>query len=440
MRRPVWTETALGELADIRVSNVDKKTVARELPVRLCNYLDVYRNRYLNSSQPYMAASATPAEIERFRLVAGDVLITKDSETPDDIAVPAIIDETVPDLICGYHLAILRSRPGLDPTWLAKQVASTAAQQYFASMATGSTRYGLSHGAIAGLRLGTPPVSEQAQAATILRTMDEAIRKTEQLVAKLKQLRQGLLHDLLTRGIDDNGELRDSQRHPHKFKESVLGWIPRSWGVESVAALLSTVDPAMRSGPFGSALLKSELVDAGVPLLGIDNVEVEKLATTFTRFVTTRKAADLARYLVRPGDVMITIMGTVGRCCVVPDDLGQALSTKHVWALSFEGARYSSYLACLQFNYAPWVLRHFARDEQGGIMSAIRSDTLRTTLLPVPPREEARKIEAVMMQLAARLEHETEAAAKLRLLHRGLSEDLLTGQVRVADLKAEVAA
>ena len=73
----------------------------------------------------------------------------------------------------------------------------------------------------------------------------------------------------------------------------------------------------MRSGPFGSALLKHELVEAGIPLLGIDNVHVERFEATFSRFVTPQKFRELERYAVRPRDLMITIMGTVGRCCLV---------------------------------------------------------------------------------------------------------------------------
>ncbi len=76
-----------------------------------------------------------------------------------------------------------------------------------------------------------PPLPEQRRIAEILDTLDEAIRKTEQVIAKLQQMKQGLLHDLLTRGIDENGELRDPERHPEQFKDSPLGRIPREWEV-----------------------------------------------------------------------------------------------------------------------------------------------------------------------------------------------------------------
>jgi len=124
-------------------------------------------------------------------------------------------------------------------------------------------------------------------------------------------------------------------------------------------------------------------------------------------------------------------MGTVGRCCVVPDDIGRALSSKHVWTLTFDQNLYLPQLACLQINYSDWVLRHFARDIQGGIMSAIRSDTLRTTLLPVPPLAEQRRIEQILRTQQSRIEIVRQESAKLRRLKQGLMDDLLTGRVRV---------
>ena len=91
------------------VSPVDKKTVDGELPVKLCNYTDVYYNRNaIGSEIDFMAATAKPLEVEKFSIIEGDVIITKDSETPDDIGVPSYVKETIDNLLCGYHLAILR--------------------------------------------------------------------------------------------------------------------------------------------------------------------------------------------------------------------------------------------------------------------------------------------------------------------------------------------
>jgi type I restriction enzyme S subunit len=282
------------------------------------------------------------------------------------------------------------------------------------------------------LKIAKFPQAEQTKIAEILSTVDRAIEQTEALIAKQQRLKTGLMQDLLTRGIDEHGNLRSEQTH--KFKDSPLGRIPVEWEVKRIDELLANVDPPMRSGPFGSALLKEELVDAGIPLLGIDNVHTEKFVAQFSRFVDPKKAQTLKRYYVRPRDIMITIMGTVGRCCVVPDQIGTALSSKHTWTISLDQEIYSSYLACLQINHAPWVLNHFAKDEQGGIMSSIKSDTLRSTLLPVPPMDELMAIEARMKSLTGDYEIKVDLLKKLRALKTALMQEFLTGRKRVTTL------
>jgi type I restriction enzyme S subunit len=168
--------------------------------------------------------------------------------------------------------------------------------------------------------------------------------------------------------------------------------------------------------------------------LGIDNVQTECFVADYTRFVTPRKFAQLARYAVRPDDLMITIMGTVGRCCLVPEDVGAALSSKHTWTISLNQEAYSPYLAMLQVNYSPWVLKHFAGDQQGGTMGAIRSETLRSTRLPVPPRAEQRLMEERLRELSKRIELEVDSLAKRYSEKSALMDDLLTGRVRVTSL------
>jgi type I restriction enzyme S subunit len=268
-----------------------------------------------------------------------------------------------------------------------------------------------------------PPPAEQSKIAEVLSTVDRAIEQTEALIAKQQRIKTGLMQDLLTRGIDEQGNLRSEQTH--EFKDSPLGRIPVEWDVEDIQSLLADVDPPMRSGPFGSSLLKEELVDSGIPLLGIDNVFPE-------RFVRDYK--QLQRYRVWPGDLMITIMGTVGRCCVVPDDVGEALSSKHVWTISLDKSRYSPYVACLQINHSPWVLNHFAKDEQGGIMASIRSETLRSTQLPVPPPDEMGQIEACLRSICDDLDEKERLLQKLSAVKTGLMQDLLTGNRRVTPL------
>ena len=273
---------------------------------------------------------------------------------------------------------------------------------------------------------------EQSKIAEVLSTVDRALEQTEALIAKHQRIRTGLMQDLLTRGVDEHGNLRSEQTH--KFKDSPLGRIPVEWEVRDLQSLLANVSSPMRSGPFGSALLKEELVESGVPLIGIDNVLPERFVPDYRRFVSPKKVVQLHRYRVRPRDLMITIMGTVGRCCVVPENIGEALSSKHVWTLSLNQDLYSPFLACLQINHSPWVHDHFARDEQGGIMASIRSETLRTTRLPTPPPPEMLRIEQVLCATADDLRQIEDTMGKIALLKTGLMQDLLTGNRRVTGL------
>ena len=103
-----WSVRRLRNVTDMRVSNVDKHAHQDEEPVRLCNYVDVYKNDHIRPSMPFMRATETRDEIARFRLIKGDVLITKDSEAWNDIGVPALVLESADDLVSGYHLALLR--------------------------------------------------------------------------------------------------------------------------------------------------------------------------------------------------------------------------------------------------------------------------------------------------------------------------------------------
>ena len=195
------------------------------------------------------------------------------------------------------------------------------------------------------LPVSLPPLEEQRRISEILDTVDESIDATERVIAKLTVARVGLLHEQLAPGMSTSP--------------------PPEWEVFRVEELLGHRDPSMRSGPFGSTLLASELVDEGVPLLGIDNVHRERFVADYHRFVAPDKANDLRRYRVFSRDLMITIMGTVGRCCVVPESVGEALSSKHVWTLTLDPERYLPELACLQVNYSSWALAHFGGDVQG---------------------------------------------------------------------------
>ncbi|RED17717.1 restriction endonuclease subunit S [Parasphingopyxis lamellibrachiae] len=276
---------------------------------------------------------------------------------------------------------------------------------------------------------------EQTTICDVLDCIDTQIEATEALIGKQERLRAGLMQDLFTRGVDENGELRPPREEaPHLYHETELGWLPKGWSAPEVRTLLASVPTPMRSGPFGSALLKHELVESGIPLLGIDNIHAEHFEARFSRFVTLRKFLELSRYRALPGDVVITIMGTIGRCCLVPEGHGDLLSSKHLWTMTFDPAKVIPELVCWQLNLAPWVLSWFRQQSQGGIMDAIQSSTLKRLRLPCATLPEQEQILQRYHASSGSLAALRGDLAKLLLQKTGLMQDLLTGTVSVEPL------
>ena len=208
-----WAVVPLREVAEVAFSGVDKKTVDGEVPVSLCNYTDVFYNRRIHGRLDFMSATATPAEIERWSLRKGDVLFTKDSETPDEIGVPAYVEEDLPGVLCGYHLGRARPLPGrVDGAFLAASLHTSRARQHFARIANGVTRFGLTLGATRGFPVPLPPMDEQRRIATMLDSVDNTINETSALVSAAEKFREGLRHELLTNGLPNSERERERER------------------------------------------------------------------------------------------------------------------------------------------------------------------------------------------------------------------------------------
>ena len=202
-----WQVRRLATMADMRVSNVDKHVKEGEHPVRLCNYVDVYHNERISSDVPFMVGTAEWRELRRFRLAIGDVLVTKDSEDWTDIAVPALVEYAADDLVCGYHLAMLRPNGTLlDGAYLFQTLRDARVAWQFHVAAVGVTRYGLSQNAMKSTRIPVPPLSEQTVIARFLDDADRHISARrvaiEREIGLLGEYRTRLIADVVTGKLD----------------------------------------------------------------------------------------------------------------------------------------------------------------------------------------------------------------------------------------------
>ncbi len=198
---------ALSEVVDLRLSSVDKLITPGQRTVRLCNYRDVYYNEVIVDSMEFMEATATEREVNNCQLHAGDVVITKDSETPKDIGVPAVIRGSVKNLVCGYHLAILRPQKSvLDGEYLHYALCTEEAKRQFQMYANGVTRFGLRRGDIERIRVPLPVLAEQRKIAGVLSAVDDLTKQTEATIRQAQVAKRSLMSALLA------GELRVATR------------------------------------------------------------------------------------------------------------------------------------------------------------------------------------------------------------------------------------
>ena len=202
-----WEARRLRNVAEMRVSNVDKKAKDDECPVRLCNYTDVYKNDRIRAEMSFMVATASTDEIERFGLRTGDVLITKDSEAWNDIGVPALVESAASDVVSGYHLALLRpDARQISGAYLHRVLSSVGVADQFYVGANGVTRYGLSQNTIRSVWLPLASLSEQTSIACFLNenaaTTDDSISRAYRHIDLLHEYRSRLISDIVTGKLD----------------------------------------------------------------------------------------------------------------------------------------------------------------------------------------------------------------------------------------------
>jgi type I restriction enzyme, S subunit len=275
------------------------------------------------------------------------------------------------------------------------------------SLAITSTIPGLNRSTLYSQQVPVPPLAEQERIVKLLDEADELRKLRAQADRRTADLISALFHEMF--GSDAPGSA--------------------TWQTTTVAELAAAHEGSIRTGPFGSDLRHSEFVEEGVPVLGIDNVVENEFRWTKSRCIPEAKFAEMKRFVVFPGDVLVTIMGTVGRCSIAPEELPVCISTKHLCTVTLDRTKAHPRFIWGAFLHDASVKQQTRSVGKGAVMEGWNSTIIKRLRLRVPPLTLQKQFAARVSEIRA---VQAEQAASRRrlddlfqsLLHRAFRGEL----------------
>ena len=311
----------LGEIATVEISGVDKKIKDGEKKIRLCNFVDVYYNWAITIVQhdSFMPATARPNEISKFQLRKGQVALTKDSETRDDIGISTYIADDFDDVILGYHCALITpQRNILDGSYLNAILHTEYAKKYFACNASGSgQRYALSVEALNSFPVPKIPLSEQKQIGKIFSSLDKKMELNRQINQNLEAMAKQL-YDYWFVQFDfpnEDGKPYKSSGGKMVWNEKLKREIPQGW---DNGMLIDIANITMGQSPDGSSYN-----EVGEGMLFYQG------STDFgMRFPSIRQYTTAPSRFAKKGDILMSVRAPVGSINIANNDccIGRGLS------------------------------------------------------------------------------------------------------------------
>lgn len=413
-----WEVTPLKFVAEVFPSNVDKHSRDGEVPVSLCNYTDVYYNDVISADFDFMRATATVEQIDKFRLRSGDTIITKDSESADDIGLSAYVPDDLEGVVCGYHLSMIRPRNRLVGRYVKRLFDSHYVKAVLEVSANGLTRVGLGQYALDNIDIPLPPVSVQEMICDFLdheiANIDALISKQEQLIATLREDRAATITQAVTKGLDPNVEMKDCG--------SGFPAIPAHWQVQPLkrlGRLITGGTPA--TGSEGNYASSGE----GFPWFRPEDLDITGHPSAASKFISDSGLASVPR-LSAPSVHVVSIGATLGKVGYVDVD---SSSNQQITAVVGADCPRYTYFALVASYERIWA------SSMGNTLPIISAGRLGTVRLPVPPTNEQASIADYLDTRCARIDaliaKSMEMIETLREYRSALITDAVTGKIDV---------
>lgn len=341
------------------------------------------------------------------------------------------------DLFTNEAIAAFKSRGDIDEQYLyyaLPEVVRSAATDVAIKGAT------LNKKSLAALQVAYPPPNVQKAIAQVLDGIDAAIEKTEALIAKYQQIKAGLMHDLFTRGLLPDGQLRPPRsKAPELYQETAVGWIPADWQLTGLQAKSRAGTSWIRTGPFGSALKGEHWRAHGHPVITIGALGEGEFLNAELLFVEAKDAARLRDFQLSAGDVVFSRVADVGRSVAIREEHAGWIMSSNLMRITLDPNQVRPDYLQMQLAGDSRIKAQIRAQVNSGGRDVANSAVLSRLRFAWPdPNEQDRIINCVLVHERA-LKTERRSAEKLQKQKLGLMHDLLTGRVSVDHLAPKVA-
>ena len=427
-----WKETTIEDLADKNLGHlsfvdgdwIEAKHITSE-GIRIIQTGNIGVGRYLDKPENKKFISSKSFEqLKCKKVFPGDLLICRLAEP---IGRVCIVPDNEDFYVTAVDVVIFRPAKIHSKEFLTFLLNDIRILKLVNDQSGGSTRQRISRRNYGKIPIKIPSsIEEESKIAILLTTIDQAIEKTEQLIAKYERIKTGLIQDLLTRGIDEQGNIRSEKTH--EFKDSPLGRIPKEWDVKNIGQITEYVGSGVT--PKGGSTVYQ---NSGIILIRSQNVLSGELSLNDVAHISETINNSMLRSEIFENDVLLNITGaSIGRCCVVPNDFRRANVNQHVCVLRLfkKNEDKATFLSTFLNSY--WGQSQIARNNAGSNREGLNYAQIKTIELPFPNSDdEFKRIFEVLNSIEKILKNHKAENKKLNRQKTALMQDLLTGKVRV---------
>jgi Restriction endonuclease S subunits len=347
--------------------------------------------------------------VEDFKLEVGDILFSHINSF-EHVGKTAIYKGKPSFLIHGMNLLLLRTKKSIcSPFFLIYVLKSEKVRGKIKNLSRQAVnQVSVNTFDLYNLKLFLPPLPEQQKIAEILETIDNAIEKTGKIIEKYKRIKQGLMQDLLTKGIDENGNIRSEKTH--KFKDSPLGRIPEEWEVVRLGEISKTITKGTTPTTYGFSY-----VNDGINFIKIESIDENgNFITEKLEHIDKKTNNYLSRSKLEEGDILFSIAGALGRVAIIEKSVLPA-NTNQALAIIRLKEKKETTIKFLKFYLTSFLIQNYI--ENVLVKSAQSNLTLKhisNFLIPLPPLPEQQRIAEILSQTDQTIEKEEQYKEKLQ--------------------------